>query len=91
MEKGLRIIVDGRVQGVGYRQYISKNARMSSLKGLVRNLPDGKVEIHAIGNENNLFQFLQLVKKGTAFSWVSHTEIEDLIPEKEYRGFEIEY
>jgi len=45
--KRVRIIVDGRVQGIGFRYYVSKRAQEHDIKGYVRNMPDGRVEIDA--------------------------------------------
>jgi acylphosphatase len=44
------IFVDGRVQGVGYRAFTEREARLLDLSGYVRNLPDGRVQIEAGGS-----------------------------------------
>ncbi len=45
----VRLIVTGKVQGVGYRYWATGAARRHGVRGWVRNLPDGSVEILAIG------------------------------------------
>jgi acylphosphatase len=45
-----RIVVDGVVQGVGYRALVEQVARQLGLKGLVRNFEDTKVEIFCEGS-----------------------------------------
>jgi acylphosphatase len=45
----MRLIVTGRVQGVGYRWWVSKEAQALGLSGWVRNRQDGSVELLAIG------------------------------------------
>lgn len=46
-----RIVVVGRVQGVGFRYFISKRAVELGVLGYVRNLPNGRVEIEAEGDD----------------------------------------
>ena len=43
------IVVSGRVQGVGYRYFAAARAKMHGILGYVRNLPDGSVEVVAVG------------------------------------------
>ncbi|MET0269568.1 MAG: acylphosphatase [Sphingomonas sp.] len=52
-----RLIVRGRVQGVGYRWWTVETARAAGLAGWVRNRPDGTVEIHAEGKAAALDTF----------------------------------
>jgi acylphosphatase len=55
-----RIIIKGKVQGVGYRYYVLKIANDLNLCGFVRNCSDGKVEIEAEGDSisiNTLIDF----------------------------------
>ncbi|MGC8537926.1 MAG: acylphosphatase [Candidatus Micrarchaeia archaeon] len=51
------IIVHGIVQGVGYRAFVKAQADRSSIKGYVKNMDDGSVEIFAIGPEGKLAEF----------------------------------
>ena len=52
------IIVHGIVQGVGYRAYVKEQAERQSIRGYVRNMDDGSVEVFAIGNEEPLAKFI---------------------------------
>ena len=47
------IIVDGRVQGVGFRFFCTMNARILDLTGWVRNMDNGMVEMEVQGEENS--------------------------------------
>ena len=60
-----RIVVNGIVQGVGYRALVKQVGRQLGLKGLVRNLEDAKVEIFCEGQEDNIREFLKQIDRKT--------------------------
>ena len=64
MNKRLHALVDGHVQGVGFRWSAIKWARQLSLRGIVRNLPEGNLEIIAEGAENSLLMLLSRLRQG---------------------------
>jgi len=68
--KYARIIVSGRVQGVGYRYYVYQYAIAHNLKGSVRNLGDGRVEVICAADEKEVEQLIPALEKGPAFSRV---------------------
>ena len=75
-----KIIVSGRVQGVGFRYYTKRVAQQLGITGYVRNLPSGfQVEIVVLKDEN-WEEFLQRIKKGPAFSEVEKVEVITLEP-----------
>ena len=57
------IIVDGRVQGVGFRFFCTMNARTLDLTGWVRNMDNGMVEMEVQGEENSIEKFIKNIKK----------------------------
>ncbi|KAF3362586.1 Acylphosphatase [Chlamydiales bacterium STE3] len=61
-ELEMHVLVSGRVQGVGFRYKTLSHAQRLGLKGFVRNLPNGKVEILAQGKEEDLKKLLLLLK-----------------------------
>lgn len=65
-------LVSGRVQGVGFRAFTYKRARALGLKGKVRNLDDGRVEIIATGPSEKLVEFEDAILKGPMFSKVAN-------------------
>lgn len=58
-----RIVVNGVVQGVGYRALVKQVARQLGLKGLVRNWEDTKVEIFCEGSKNKIKAFLKKIDR----------------------------
>lgn len=62
--------VTGQVQGVGFRAHTHQAATELKLKGWVRNLTDGRVEIVADGDEKQVAALLKRVRKGPPFSRV---------------------
>ncbi len=86
----VKIIVCGRVQGVGYRYYIQNQAKKMDIKGFVRNLPDGDVEIDAEGEYGQMSSFIKHCIEGSSYSKINDYYIHD-IPEYGFIRFEIKY
>ena len=89
--KAIHAFVSGRVQGVGYRAFTKRIARSLGLKGFVRNLPDGRVEVYAEGEEENLEKLLEKLKEGPFFAEVKNVEFTFLEPRGQYEDFIITY
>jgi acylphosphatase len=64
IETRLRVVVRGRVQGVGFRYYVLERARELDVVGIVRNLRDGGVEVIAEGSRGALEALLAALKVG---------------------------
>ncbi len=69
--KSLHVLIEGRVQGVGFRYYTQSVASQLGLAGFVRNLPDGRVEACAEGDEEALRKFLARLRQGPGYSLVT--------------------
>ncbi len=76
MDKQAHIVVHGKVQGVWYRASTQKVARSLGLKGWVRNLPSGEVEILAQGEEDRLKQLIEWCHEGPPAAEVTKVEVE---------------
>ncbi|MFN4219478.1 MAG: acylphosphatase [bacterium] len=63
--KALLLIIEGKVQGVGMRYFIRKNALKLNLSGYAKNLPNGKVESLIIGEPENVDQIIELIKNNS--------------------------
>jgi acylphosphatase len=83
-----RYFVDGRVQGVGYRYFVLREAERLGVTGFVRNLADGRVEVVAEGSDEALTGLEVRLKEGPAFSSVSHVERVAIAPRGD-QGFQI--
>jgi len=71
--KQLHAIVTGRVQGVGFRNYVLHHARRLGLAGWVRNTDDN-VEVVAEGDADPLAQLLYYLEQGPSLSQVERVE-----------------
>jgi acylphosphatase len=65
-----RYIVQGRVQGVGYRYFVRRQAEVLGVTGYARNRPDGSVEVVAEGPEEALRDFEARLREGPDFASV---------------------
>ena len=69
-----RYLVRGRVQGVGYRYFVQREADALGVTGFVRNLPDGSVEVVAEGGEQAMAQLEARLREGPSFAHVASVE-----------------
>lgn len=83
-----RFVVQGRVQGVGYRYFALRQAEALGLTGFARNRADGAVEVVAEGDEGALGDFESSLREGPAFSEVASVERERIEPRGD-AGFHI--
>lgn len=70
----IRLVVRGRVQGVGYRRFVYKQAQNFGIGGWVRNNPDCSVELEAYGENSTLQLFIGEIRKGPFFARVDEVE-----------------
>jgi acylphosphatase len=89
--KTFRVLLSGRVQGVGFRYFVHDMATRFSVNGYVQNTRDNKVEIICQGQENNLDMFILAVKKGPALSFVSEFLMEEIKDFSFYDIFDIKH
>lgn len=69
-----RYFVRGRVQGVGFRWFVQKNATGLRMDGYARNLDDGRVEVYAIGTPEQLNELEALLWRGPRMADVRGVE-----------------
>jgi acylphosphatase len=90
MIKRVHVFASGRVQGVFFRAHTQEKARALGLAGWVRNLPDGRVELVAEGEEANLAALLEWVQVGPSSARVEGVQADWSTPQGE-KGFRIRY
>jgi acylphosphatase len=83
-----RYVVQGRVQGVGYRYFVLRSAEELGLAGYARNQPDGTVEVVAEGEPAALAQLEDRLKEGPSFAHVSGVD-RVAIAERGASGFHV--
>lgn len=89
--KTYKVILSGRVQGVGFRYFTESIADKYSVNGYVNNTPAGKVEILCQGEEEEIGLFVDEVAKGPAFSVITGTIKQEVNDSKVYNTFKIKY
>lgn len=72
-----KCLVAGRVQGVFYRATCAQRAAELGVRGYARNLPDGRVEVLACGNEAAVNVFVEWLWTGSSASKVTSVEVDD--------------
>lgn len=77
MKKSVRLYITGIVQGVFFRMFVKENAERYNVKGFVRNLDDGRIEVFLEGDTNNVDKMVELCKKGPKHSQIKNVEIKD--------------
>ena len=85
MKKSIRIYITGTVQGVFFRGFVKENAERHNVKGFVRNLEDGRVEVFLEGNPEEVDKMIELCKQGPKHSQIKNVEIK----EEKFQGFRV--
>jgi acylphosphatase len=83
-----RFVISGRVQGVGFRLFAEDHARAENLAGYARNLPDGRVEVVAEGEEESVQRFERAMHRGPRSAIVERVDTEALPPGQRH-GFSV--
>ncbi len=84
-----RFLVRGRVQGVGFRWFVEREAHILQVAGWVRNNPDGTVEVLAQGTRDQLAGLRSRLLEGPRASRVDDVEVSEVEPEPGLFSFQI--
>ena len=85
MKKSVRLYINGTVQGVFFRMFVKENAERYNVKGFVRNLEDGRIEVFLEGNADDVNKMIELCKKGPKHAQIKNVEIK---PER-FQNFKV--
>lgn len=66
MERKVHLLVEGHVQGVGFRYYTKNKADVMGISGWAKNLENGSVEVTAEGEASNIEKFVTFIKNGAS-------------------------
>lgn len=89
VKKATRLIVQGTVQGIFFRQFVKGHADDLKLRGFVRNLEDGTVEIIAEGDGEQIERLVGFVKKGPEHAQIRNVKIKERKWSGEFKEFKI--
>lgn len=89
MVRSLQCLITGTVQGVFLRSWIHDQAVSLGLKGWVRNVAEGKIEVLAQGGEDACDALKERLYKGSPMSRVEKVDCKWIEYDKEYENFEI--
>lgn len=91
MEEGVRahVLINGNVQGVGFRAFTRHHALQSHLQGWVRNRDDGGVEVEIEGPKSSVDAFLEVIHQGPPLGEVHHVTVDWKEPNRHTDGFQI--
>jgi acylphosphatase len=83
--------IQGKVQGVGFRWFVARNATRLRVMGYARNLPDGAVEVVAVAPDGgSLAEFEALIGRGPEFAVVNSVDKTEIsVDTKPYKTFDI--
>lgn len=90
--KQVHMIVEGTVQGVGFRYSAQEKAKEFNVYGWVKNLDNGSVEIEAEGKDDNVDAYVEAIKHGPSpYAKVSNVLLTETNNENRYETFEIKH
>jgi len=87
----IQVFYEGNVQGVGFRYSVRQIAKGFDITGSVRNLPDGRVELLATGEENEVRAFVEAIGQSELRAHIKKQSETPLDQAPVFRGFEIRH
>ena len=91
MEVRAEIVVNGLVQGVGFRYFVMREAQKLELKGFVKNLYSGEVLTVIEGEKANVEEMVRKLKVGPIHASVKSFKVDWQTPKNEFKDFEVKF
>lgn len=90
-KKRVHAFISGRVQGVGFRASTRRVANRLGVKGWVKNLADGRVEVVAEGEKDRIEKFIDFLHDGPSMARVENVQITEERNREEFESFSIRF
>ncbi len=91
LRSAAEIVIDGRVQGVGYRDFVLRKAGTLGLAGDVMNLKDGRVRVRVEGGREAIEELVRDLAKGPPLARVENLAVTWRPPTGRFSAFSIRY
>ena len=85
----IRLLIGGRVQGVGFRYFVAQEAARQGIVGFTRNLRNGRVEVFAQGDGDAVASFCVACGRGPHGAKVTRVDLSEVEDGTRYETFEI--
>jgi acylphosphatase len=91
LRSAAEIIVEGCVQGVGYRTFTQRKAAQLALRGYVMNLKDGRVRVRVEGSREAIEELARDLEEGPPLARVETVSVSWRLPTGRFTSFDIRY
>jgi acylphosphatase len=85
-----QVFYEGHVQGVGFRYTLKQIAMGFEVRGWVKNLEDGRVEMLALGDPEELEEFLKEIRDSVLGGHIRNETVAEIVPPEGLTGFSIQ-
>jgi len=78
MKKSVKLTITGSVQSMFFRTYVKENADINDVRGFLRKLEDGRIEIFLEGNREDVDEMINLCKNGPKYSIIRNVDEKEM-------------
>ena len=89
MKKAVKIVILGSVQGVFFRQFVKEEADKLGVRGFVRNIDNGNVEIIVEGDMDKVNKLIEICRQGPKYAQIRNFSVEEKKFSGDYKEFKI--